>query len=97
MRASRGVVVALAGSSLALVLLDCVLLVAERLRPEDVAFFVGVGCVGALTVVLGVIITWRVEGNIVGPLLTCVASAWCSSRHATSTSVPGWPIRATFP
>jgi signal transduction histidine kinase len=72
MRASRGVVVALAGSSLALVVLDCVLLVADPLRPEDVAFFVGVGCVGALTVVLGVIITWRVEGNIVGPLLTCV-------------------------
>src|SRR4051794_17164080 len=72
MRASRGVVVGLAGSSLVLVLFSCVLLVAEGLRSEDVAFFVGFGCVGALTVVLGVLITWRVGGNLVGPLLTCV-------------------------
>src|SRR3954453_14879675 len=69
MRWSRGLVVGIAGSSLAIATVACSLLIAEHLGPQRVAFFVGFGGVGAVTVVLGVIVTWRVADDPVGPLL----------------------------
>src|SRR3954467_4682507 len=72
MRWSRGLVVGLAGSSLAMAVVACGLLFAERLGRASAGFFVGVGGVGAATVALGVIVTWRVGANAVGPLLALI-------------------------
>jgi signal transduction histidine kinase len=72
MRWSRGLVVGLAGSSLAMAMVACALLFAERLGPARAGFFVGVGGIGAVTVALGVIVTWRVGANPVGPLLATI-------------------------
>jgi hypothetical protein len=72
MRWSRWLVACLAGSSLALVALASGLLVAERLGPERAWLFAGLSGVGVLAVALGVIVTWRVRRNLVGPLLTWV-------------------------
>ncbi|MGY2873021.1 signal transduction histidine kinase [Marmoricola sp. URHA0025 HA25] len=101
MRSSRVQVAGLAGLSLALVLMGCGLLVAEQLERAHVAYFAGVGGIGALTVALGLVVTWRVGGNVVGVLLTwvgfgvvCVA-ARDVYEHAWLADPGGVPLSTT--
>ncbi len=72
MRWSRLVGYGLAGIALAVAAVVCVLLATQHFGVRVTALYVGLTGLGVLTTALGLVITRRVAGNIVGLLLTWV-------------------------
>jgi signal transduction histidine kinase len=60
----------LVGIALAIAGVTCTLLVTHPAGQRTTLSFAGAGGMGLLIVVLGAIVTWRVQRNVVGPLLT---------------------------
>jgi signal transduction histidine kinase len=70
MRWPRLIASGLVGVALAMTGVACTLLVAHPAGQGATLSFAGVGGMGLLIVALGAIVTWRVQHNLVGPLLT---------------------------
>jgi signal transduction histidine kinase len=95
MRWPRLIASGLVGVALAMAGLTCAVLIAHPAEHRTTLSFAGAGCLGLVIVALGVVVTWRVQHNVVGVLLTWLGmnvvylaarlvyyKSWLADHHA---------------